>query len=147
MANQTSHLQLGESQEGDWGVPSVQTPACSSKPTANISKHFLSLPTGHPRWLLLPHAFPNLFLAPLHPPALPLHGSFCPVSFEGKDSSSVMKGRGSSGNHTFTQSNIAVAGQQHVLLTEADPQSWGQELVILGFLKKNNYKCKMRWGP
>lgn len=65
-------------------------------------------------------------------PPSSLTPSSCLVGYEVKDNLSVMKGHRSLGDHTYTQSNIAVTGQQHVFLTEADPQSWGWELVTLG---------------
>lgn len=52
----------------------------------------------------------------------------CPVGYEVKEDASVMKGLGSLGNHSHTQSNIAVAGQQQ----EADPQRLGPEAYNTG---------------
>lgn len=84
----------------------------------------MSPPSAMPSKMIFPYA--------LHPPTLPLHGFSRPVGYEVKKNASVMKGRRSSGNHSYTQRNIAVTGQQQVFLTEADPQMWGQQLMILG---------------
>lgn len=76
----------------------------------------------------------------------PLQGSPCHVGDEVKENVSVMKGHRSSGKYTYPQSHTAVTRQQHVFLTEADPQSWGRTLRILGILKEKNYKYKIRCG-
>lgn len=96
-------------------------------------------------------------MSPLPPPSqiiflpacdlcLPPPGSPCPVGDEVKENVSVMKDHRSSGKRTYPQSHTAVTRQQHVFLTEADPQSWGQKLRILGILKEKNCKYKIRCG-
>ena len=74
-------------------------------------------------------AFPNDIPRRPSSSTLPVHGSSCPAGYETKENVSVMKGHRSPGTHMYSQSNIAVSGQQ--VLMEMDPQRWGWKLIIL----------------